>query len=251
MAETILVTGASAGFGQAICRRLVADGHRVIGAARRIEKLQALHEELGEAFYPLQMDVTDLTQVDHALASLPKAWERIDVLVNNAGLALGLAPAQKAEIADWLTMIQTNIIGLTYLTRQILPQMVERNDGYIINMGSTAGTVPYPGANVYGASKAFVKQFSLNLRADLAGKKIRVSNIEPGLCEGTEFSSVRFKGDEERVEALYRDAHAIQPEDIANTVSWLIQQPKHVNVNRIEIMPVSQTFGPQPVYRGD
>lgn len=149
MAETILVTGASAGFGQAICQRLVADGHRVIGAARRIEKLQALHKELGEAFYPLQMDVTDLTQVDHALASLPKAWEQIDVLVNNAGLALGLAPVHEAEIADWLTMIQTNIIGLTYLTRQILPQMLERNDGYVINMGSTAGTVPYPGANVY------------------------------------------------------------------------------------------------------
>ena len=238
MSETILVTGASAGFGQAICRRLVADGYRVIGSARRIDKLQALQEELGEAFYPLQMDVMDLSQVDHALASLPKAWEKVDVLVNNAGLALGLAPAYEAEVADWLTMIQTNIVGLTYLTRKILPQM-----------GSTAGTVPYPGANVYGASKAFVKQFSLNLRADLAGKKIRVSNIEPGLCEGTEFSSVRFKGDEKRVEALYRDAHAIQPEDIANTVAWLIQQPKHVNVNRIEIMPVSQTFGPQPVYR--
>lgn len=251
MAETILVTGASAGFGQAICRRLIADGHRVIGAARRIEKLQALYEELGEAFYPLQMDVTDFTQVDQALASLPKAWEQIDVLVNNAGLALGLAPAYEAEVSDWLTMIQTNIIGLTYLTRQILPQMVERNDGYVINMGSTAGTVPYPGANVYGASKAFVKQFSLNLRADLAGKQIRVTNIEPGLCEGTGFSAVRFKGGEKRVEALYRDAHAIQPEDIANTVSWLIQQPKHVNVNRIEMMPVSQSFGPQPVYRGD
>ena len=248
MSETILVTGASAGFGQAICRRLVADGHRVIGAARRLDKLTALQEELGTAFFPLQMDVMKPSQVDHALASLPKAWERIDVLVNNAGLALGLAPAHE-EIVDWLTMIQTNIIGLTYLTRQILLQMVERNDGYVINMGSTAGTVPYPGANVYGASKAFVKQFSLNLRADLAGKKIRVSNIEPGLCEGTEFSSIRFKGDEERVEALYRNAHAIQPEDIANTVAWLIQQPKHVNVNRIEIMPVSQTFGPQPVYR--
>ena len=153
MAETILVTGASAGFGQAICRHLIADGHRVIGAARRIEKLQALYEELGEAFYPLQMDVTDFTQVDQALASLPKAWEQIDVLVNNAGLALGLAPAHEAEIADWLTMIQTNIIGLTYLTRQIFPQMVERNDGYVINMGSTAGTVPYPGAKTEMAKK--------------------------------------------------------------------------------------------------
>ena len=147
MSETILVTGAS-------------DGYRVIGSARRIDKLQALQEELGEDFYPLQMDVTDLSQVDHALASLPKDWEKVDVLVNNAGLALGLAPAYEAEVADWLTMIQTNIVGLTYLTRKILPQMVERNDGYIINLGSTAGTVPYPGANVYGASKAFVKQFS-------------------------------------------------------------------------------------------
>ena len=144
MSETILVTGASAGFGQAICRRLVADGHRVIGAARRIQKLQKLQEELGESFYPLQMDVTDLSQVDHALASLPADWSQIDVLINNAGLALGLAPAQEAEMADWLTMIQTNIVGLAYLTRQILPQMVERNDGYIINMGSTAGTTGHP-----------------------------------------------------------------------------------------------------------
>ena len=249
MAETILVTGASAGFGQAICQRLVADGHRVIGAARRIEKLQALHEELGEAFYPLQMDVTDLTQVDHALASLPADWDQIDVLVNNAGLALGLAPAYEAEVSDWLTMIQTNIVGLVYLTRQILPQMVERDSGLIINLGSTAGTVPYPGANVYGASKAFVKQFSLNLRADLAGHHIRVTNIEPSLCEGTEFSTVRFKGDDQRAGKLYEGAHAIQPVDIANTVAWIVGQPPHVNINRIEIMPVSQTFGAQPVFR--
>ena len=145
MAETILVTGASAGFGQAICQRLVADGHRVIGAARRIEKLQALHEELGEAFYPLQMDVTDLTQVDHALASLPKAWEQIDVLVNNAGLALGLAPAQKAEIADWLTMIQTNIIGLTYLTRQILPRWWKEMMGMSSIWGRLLGRFPTQG----------------------------------------------------------------------------------------------------------
>ncbi len=146
-------------------------------------------------------------------------------------------------------MINTNIVGLTYLTRQILPDMVKRNTGMIINLGSTAGTVPYPGANVYGASKAFVKQFSLNLRADLAGTKIRVTNIEPGLCEGTEFSNVRFKGDDERAEKLYDGAHAIKPEDIANTVSWVTSQPSHVNINRIEIMPVSQSFGPQPVYR--
>lgn len=249
MTEIVLVTGASAGFGAAICRRLVGDGFRVIGAARRFEKLQALKEELGDSFYPLELDVTSVSSVDTALSSLPATWSEIAILINNAGLALGLDPSDQADFSDWLTMIQTNIIGLTYLTRQILPQMVERDSGFVINLGSTAGTIPYPGANVYGASKAFVKQFSLNLRADLAGKHIRVTNIEPGLCEGTEFSTVRFKGDQNRVRQLYQGAHAIQPVDIANTISWLIAQPQHLNFNRIEIMPVSQTFGPQPVYR--
>ncbi len=245
-----LVTGASAGFGQAICRRLVAEGHQVIGAARRSEKLAQLQQELDFAhFYPLQMDVSDVKSVDQALENLPEAWQKIDILVNNAGLALGLDKAYEADIQDWLTMIQTNVVGLVYLTRQIIPQMVERDSGLIINLGSTAGTVPYPGANVYGASKAFVKQFSLNLRADLAGHHIRVSNIEPGLCEGTEFSTVRFKGDKQRSEKLYEGAHAIQPVDIANTVAWIVGQPPHVNINRIELMPVSQTFGPQPVFR--
>ena len=245
-----LVTGASAGFGQAICRRLVAEGHQVIGAARRSEKLAQLQQELDFAnFYPLQMDVSDVKSVDEALENLPEAWQKIDILVNNAGLALGLDKAYEADMQDWLTMIQTNVVGLVYLTRQIIPQMVERDSGLIINLGSTAGTVPYPGANVYGASKAFVKQFSLNLRADLAGHHIRVTNIEPGLCEGTEFSTVRFKGDKQRSEKLYEGAHAIQPVDIADTVAWIVGQPPHVNINRIELMPVSQTFGPQPVFR--
>lgn len=244
-----MVTGASAGFGAAICRRLVADGFAVIGAARRLEKLQELEVELGPDFYPLVMDVTSRSSVDSALESLPETWSQIDYLVNNAGLALGLDPAYRADFEDWMTMIETNIIGLTYLTRKVLPQMVARDRGYILNLGSTAGTVPYPGANVYGASKAFVQQFSLNLRADLAGKHIRVTNLEPGLCEGTEFSLVRFKGDQERVENLYRGAQAIRAEDIANTISWLFAQPPHLNINRIEIMPVSQTFGAQPVHR--
>ena len=245
-----LVTGASAGFGQAICRRLVAEGHQVIGAARRSEKLAQLQQELDFApFFPLQMDVSDVKSVDQALENLPEAWQKIDILVNNAGLALGLDKAYEADMQDWLTMIQTNVVGLVYLTRQIIPQMVERDSGLIINLGSTAGTVPYPGANVYGASKAFVKQFSLNLRADLAGHHIRVTNIEPGLCEGTEFSTVRFKGDKQRSEKLYEGAHAIQPVDIADTVAWIVGQPPHVNINRIELMPVSQTFGPQPVFR--
>ncbi|WP_439238954.1 SDR family oxidoreductase [Lonepinella sp. BR2919] len=239
---SILVTGASAGFGKAICKSLVKAGYKVIGAARRLEKLQALQTELGENFYPLVMDVSKTSEIDTALASLPTEWAEIELLVNNAGLALGLEPAHQAHFDDWLTMINTNIIGLTYLTRQILPKMVERNQGHIINLGSIAGTYPYPGGNVYGATKAFVKQFSLNLRADLAGTAIRVTNVEPGLCGGTEFSNVRFKGNDEKAANLYKGTNAIQPEDIANAVLWIYQQPAHVNINRIEIMPVSQSF---------
>ncbi|MFS1663663.1 SDR family oxidoreductase [Streptococcus sp. zg-JUN1979] len=246
---TVLLTGASAGFGRAIAKRLVADGCRVIGAARRMDKLDALAKELGAAFYPLEMDICSQESVDKALASLSKEWKNIDVLINNAGLALGLDKAYEADIKDWLTMIDTNIVGLVYVTRKILPRMVDHHKGLIINIGSTAGSVAYPGANVYGASKAFVKQFSLNLRADLAGTRIRVSNIEPGLCEGTEFSSVRFKGDQKKVEALYKGANAITPVDIAETVAWILKQPEHVNINRIEMMPTSQTFGAQPVHR--
>lgn len=246
---TILVTGASAGFGKAICETLVKSGFKVIGAARRLEKLQELKAQLGDDFYPLQMDVSKTTGIDTALLSLPNEWQQIDLLVNNAGLALGLEPADKVDFNDWLTMINTNIIGLTYLTRQILPQMVKRNQGHIINLGSIAGNYPYPGGNVYGATKAFVKQFSLNLRADLAGTSVRVTNIEPGLCGGTEFSNVRFKGDDERAANLYKGANSIQPEDIANTVLWIYQQPPHVNINRIEIMPVSQTFAALNVSR--
>jgi len=245
----ILVTGASAGFGAAICRVFVRAGFSVIGAARRLDKLDALKAELGEKFYPLQMDVSDTTKIDTALASLPANWSEIELLVNNAGLALGLEPAYKVDFNDWYTMIQTNIIGLTYLTRQLLPQMVERNQGHIINLGSIAGTYPYPGGNVYGATKAFVKQFSLNLRADLAGTAIRVTNVEPGLCGGTEFSNVRFKGDDEKAANVYAGANAIQPEDIANTILWIYQQPAHVNINRIEMMPVSQSFNPLNVVR--
>ncbi|WP_159545253.1 SDR family NAD(P)-dependent oxidoreductase [Streptococcus halichoeri] len=250
MKKTALLTGASAGFGLAIAQELVQQGYRVIGAARRYSLLTDIQQTLGaNDFYPLAMDVSDTAAIDQALADLPKDWQAIDLLINNAGLALGLDKAYEADFDQWLTMINTNIIGLAYLTRKILPQMVAKNQGMIINLGSTAGTVPYPGSNVYGASKAFVKQFSLNLRADLAGTKIRVTTIEPGLCEGTEFSLVRFQGDHKRVQALYQGAHAIQPIDIAKTVAWVASQPEHINVNRIEIMPVSQSYGPQPVYR--
>lgn len=248
--KVALVTGASAGFGKAIVAKLIEDGYRIIVAARRLEKLTELQTIFGQdKVYPVQMDITKTEMIDQVLKSLPEEWSQIDLLINNAGLAIGLDKAYEANFEDWMTMINTNIIGLTYLTRQILPQMVDRNSGMIINLGSTAGTIPYPGGNIYGATKAFVKQFSLNLRADLAGTKIRVTNIEPGLCEGTEFSSVRFNGDENRVDAVYQGANAIQPIDIANTVSWIVSQPEHVNINRIEIMPVSQSYGPQPVHR--
>lgn len=245
----ILITGASAGFGEVMCRAFTAAGFNVVGAARRMEKLQALAEELGGSFYPLQMDVADTSSVPAALQSLPEDFKEIDCLINNAGLALGLDSADKADFADWQTMIQTNIVGLTFLTRQILPQMVERKSGYIINIGSIAGNYPYPGGNVYGATKAFVRQFSLNLRADLAGTGIRVTDIEPGLCGGTEFSNVRFKGDDERAAGVYENIRFIRPEDIADTALWLYRRPAHMNVNTIEIMPVAQSFGALPVIR--
>lgn len=245
----ILITGASAGFGEAMCRSFAAAGYNVVGAARRLDKLQTLADELGNRFYPLEMDVSKTESIRNALESLPENFAGIDCLINNAGLALGLESADKADFGDWETMIQTNIVGLTFLTRQILPQMVERKQGYIINLGSIAGTYPYPGGNVYGATKAFVRQFSLNLRADLADTGIRVSNIEPGLCGGTEFSNVRFKGDGERAAEVYRDVEFIRPQDIADTALWLYQRPAHMNVNTIEIMPTAQTFNPLKVSR--
>lgn len=245
----ILITGASAGFGKAMCEVFIKAGYKVIGAARRLEKLEKLQSELGENFFPLQMDMNNLSEIDCALSKLPEAFQQIDLLVNNAGLALGLEPAHQANFDDWLTMINTNIVGLTYLTRKVLPQMVERQQGHIINLGSIAGTYPYPGGNVYGATKAFVEQFSLNLRADLAGTKVRVTNVEPGLCGGTEFSNVRFKGDDRKAASVYANVHPIEPIDIANTVLWIYQQPAHVNINRIEIMPVAQSFSALNVVR--
>ena len=246
----VLVTGASSGFGQAICRKLIADGYKVIGAARRLDKLQKLAQELGDNFLPLTLDVSKKDSVETILLQLPKEFQPIDILINNAGLALGLEPAYEADYNDWQTMIETNVVGLVHLTHQILPGMVERNNGYIINLGSVAGTYPYKGGNVYGASKAFVKQFSANLRTDLLGKKVRVTNIEPGLCGGTEFSNVRFHGNAEQAAAVYKDVDFITPEDIANTVSWLVNTPSHFNVNSIEIMPVAQASAGLAVCKG-
>ncbi|AWH87352.1 SDR family oxidoreductase [Limnobaculum parvum] len=243
----VFVTGASAGFGQAIVRKFVTQGHYVIGVARRAERLQQLKNELGDKFLPVELDVCDREKLLATLKTLPAAFKNIDLLVNNAGLALGLEPANKADFSDWTTMISTNVTALASVTHAILPQMVEQNHGHVINIGSIAGTYPYPGGNVYGATKAFVKQFSLNLRADLAGTAIRVTDVEPGLCGTTEFSNVRFKGDDAKAASLYENVQPLTATDIAETVFWIATQPAHVNVNLIELMPVAQSFSPLKV----
>lgn len=249
MTLTVLVTGASAGFGEAITRRFVHDGHRVIAAARRLDRLQALAGELGDAVLPLALDVTDADAVAALPGSLPADWQAVDVLVNNAGLALGTAPAQQADLAAWETMVATNVAGLTRMTRALLPGMVERDRGHIVNLGSTAGRYPYPGGNVYGASKAFVAQFSLNLKADLVGTGVRVTCLEPGLVGGSEFSTVRFGGATAKAAAVYAGTQPLTPEDIAEAVAWVVGLPAHVNVNRLEMMPTCQAPGPLVIKR--
>jgi len=245
----IFVTGATAGFGQSITRRFIADGHKVIATGRRSERLQALKDELGDNLYTLQFDVRNRASIEDALASLPTEWRDIDVLVNNAGLALGIEPAHQANIEDWENMIDTNNKGLVYMTRAILPAMVERNIGHIINIGSIAGSWPYAGGNVYGATKAFVRQFSLNLRTDLHGTALRVTDIEPGLVGGTEFSTVRFKGDNEKADKVYDGTTALTAEDVTEAVHWVATLPKHVNINTLEMMPVSQTLAGLKVHK--
>ena len=239
----VVITGVSSGFGYEMAKVFAKAGHTVIGIARRQDRLEAIRTELGECFHGFELDVSDRVKAESVVAEIMAEFGHVDVLVNNAGLALGLESAQEAKFDDWQTMIQTNVLGLVSLTQLFLPYMTERNDGYVINMGSTAGNWPYSGGNVYGATKAFVKQFSLNLRADLFGKNIRVTNVEPGLCGETEFSNIRFKGDDDKAAALYQNAQPVTGKDIADIVFWLANQPKHINVNRIEVMPTSQTFG--------
>lgn len=246
----ILITGVTSGFGKAMAIDCVKHGHTVIGTGRRADKLDELKQMLGDGFIPLCFDVSDLLAMKSALNALPEQIiQNIDVLVNNAGLALGLEPAHQASIDDWQTMINTNTLGLVNMTHAILPFMVAKNDGLIINISSTAGNYPYFGANVYGASKAFVTQFSLNLRADLVGKNVRVTNIEPGLCGDTEFSNVRFYGDDDKAKKVYENVAYITPKDISNMVLWLIGQPKHININRLEVMPTMQTFAGLTVFK--
>ncbi|MFP3456756.1 SDR family NAD(P)-dependent oxidoreductase [Psychrobacter sp. SIMBA_152] len=247
----VLITGASAGFGKALAERLVANGHRVIGCARRLDKLNALSETLGEAFLPVVMDVSDTASIPQIVADLPDDFKQIDVLVNNAGLALGTEPAHKASLDDWMRMTDTNIKGLMALTHAVLPAMVARDSGYIINVGSIAGSWPYFGGNVYGATKAFVKQFSLNLRADLIGTQVRVTNLEPGNVAGTEFSNVRYHGDDDKAAKVYDGFKTMTGEDIGDILLWLIESPAHINVNRLEVMPVAQTYNGLTIAKQD
>ena len=248
--RTVFITGASSGFGAAAARRFAARGDRVIAAARRADRLRDLAKELGpDVLLPLTLDVRDRVGVDRLTSELPPDFAEVDILVNNAGLALGLEPAQEADLDQWEQMIQTNCTGLVYVTRAFLPQMVARGRGHVVNLGSIAGTYPYPGGNVYGATKAFVHQFSLNLRSDRHGTGVRVTCIEPGLCGGTEFSQVRFGGDRERAAAVYAGTQPLTAEDIAAAIEWATSQPPHVNVNTIELTPVSQSFAPFQVDR--
>jgi len=246
---TVLVTGASSGFGLAIAQRFLAAGHRVIACARRSDPLRPLAERFRGRVLPLQLDVTDSTAIECALGALPSPFKDVDVLVNNAGLALGLGPAQEANTDDWDQMIATNCRGLVHVTRAMLPGMVKRGHGTVVNIGSLAAEMPYPGANVYGATKAFVHQFTHNLNADLIGTGVRASCVEPGLCGGTEFSLVRFAGDERRAAAVYAGTEPLTAGDIADTVYWLATRPPHVTVNAIMMMPNCQSFGPAAVMR--
>ena len=218
--------------------------------ARRQDRLAGLAAELGDSVLPVRLDVRDRAAVQDVVAGLPAEFAEIDVLVNNAGLAKGLNPAQEADLDDWEEMIDTNCKGLVYCTRTILPGMVERHRGHVVNLGSVAGTYPYPGGNVYGATKAFVHQFSLNLRSDLHGTGVRVTSVEPGLSGETEFSTVRFGGDQGKADAVYAGTQPLVPADIAEAVYWVVSQPAHVNINTIEMMPVTQSFAPFQVYRG-
>ncbi len=244
----VFVTGASSGFGAAVARRFAATGARVVAAARRADRLKELAAELGTRLLPVTLDVRDRAAVAGVVKDLPAEFADVDVLVNNAGLALGLGPAQTADLDEWDQMIDTNCNGLVYCTREILPGMVARRRGHVINLGSVAGTYPYPGGNVYGGTKAFVHQFSLALRSDLHGTGVRVTCVEPGMAD-TEFSTVRFGGDKAKADAVYEGMQPMTADDIAESIFWAATLPQHVNVNVIELMATAQSFAPFQVAR--
>lgn len=250
MQKTILITGATSGFGRASAEKFGANGWKLILCGRRLERLQELQKKLGQKVpvHIASFDVREREAARNMVESIPEEFSDIDVLLNNAGLALGLNPSHQTDLDDWENMVDTNIKGLMYMTRFVLPGMVERKKGHVINLGSIAGNWPYPGGNTYGASKAFVKQFSHNLRCDVHGSGVRVTNIEPGLAE-TEFSVVRFNGDAEKAAGVYKGTDPLTGPDIAECIWWAANQPAHVNINRIEVMPTCQSCAPLRVYK--
>jgi len=250
MSKTALISGATSGIGEAAARAFAAAGWRVIATGRRTERLKALVAALGaDKAYPAVFDVCDETARDKALAALPEAFRGVDLLINNAGLALGQNPAQAADLAQWKMMIDTNVTALASLTHKLLPGLIARR-GAIINVSSVAATYPYTGGNVYGGTKAFVEQFSLGLRSDLHGTGVRVTSIEPGMVE-TEFTLVRNGGDKAASDAFYRGANPMTGDDIAAAMLWVAELPPHLNINRLELMPVTQSFAGFQIARAD
>jgi serine 3-dehydrogenase len=250
MTGTVLITGATAGIGAAAARRFAGAGYRIVATGRRVDRLDALVAELGpDKVHPVVLDMRDEAAILAAVDALPEGFRDVDILLNNAGLARGLEPAQEADLANWREMVETNILGLVTITRALLSTLIARK-GAIVNLSSIAGTYPYRSGNVYGGTKAFVTQFSLNLRCDLHGTGVRVTSIEPGMVE-TEFTVVRTGGDKAASDALYHAMDPLTAEDIAETVFWAATQPPHVNLNRIEIMPVNQSFAGFAIARAD
>ncbi len=245
-----MITGATSGFGEACARLFSKKGWKLILTGRRQGRLERLQKELGgiDKVHCCCFDVSDRQAVEDAFQFLPETFSNIDVLLNNAGLALGLEPSGETNLDDWEQMVNTNVKGLMYCTRMVLPMMKQQGQGYIINIGSVAGNWPYPGGNVYCATKAFVRQFSLAIRADLLGSGIRVTNIEPGNAE-TEFSDIRFNQDKQRADKVYQNTVALTAQDIANTIYWLVNTPAHMNVTTMEIMPTDQATGPLAIHR--
>ena len=252
MQPTVFITGATSGFGEACARRFALAGWKLVITGRRTDRLEALAAELSSTteVLPLTLDVRDRGAMQAAIDALPDGFAKLRGLINNAGLALGTEPVPQARLDEWETMIATNVTGLVTVTHLLLPEMVARHSGTIINVGSIAGSTPYPGGNVYGATKAFVDQFSRNLRADLVGTGVRTTNLAPGLVGGSEFSQVRLRGNEAAAAKVYEGAQPLTPEDIADTAYWIATLPAHVNINHLEMMPICQGYGPLNIKRG-